>query len=211
MIEKIQLNQASKRYKQDWVFRNITLEFSVGQSIAILGSNGSGKSTLLQCLSGILKPSLGEINFYQKNDVLVDKDMVYQSVSIATPYQELIEEFTLYQMIEFHRKFKKFKNDFSVSEIIEISELSQHKDKLIKNFSSGMKQRLKLALAILTNSSILLLDEPVSNLDSKAKNWYNDLIKNYIDNRIVFVCSNNQIEEFEFCQQSISIEDYKNR
>lgn len=211
MIQKIYLDQASKRFKHDWVFRNITREFSIGQSIVILGSNGSGKSTLLQCLSGILSPSAGEINFYEKESILVEKDLVYQSVSIATPYQELIEEFTLLQMVDFHHQFKKFLLNHSPIDVIDIMELGAHRNKLIKNFSSGMKQRLKLALAILTDSSILLLDEPVSNLDLKAKKWYKDMITKYIDNRIVFVCSNNQSEEYSFCQQSISIEDYKKR
>ncbi|MBP8193676.1 MAG: ATP-binding cassette domain-containing protein, partial [Chitinophagales bacterium] len=103
--------------------------------------------------------------------------------------------------------FKKMKSA-SKEEFFEVSQLGIHKKKYIKNFSSGMKQRLKLSLSFLTDSQVLLLDEPTSNFDAKAIDWYLNLMENYTKDRLVIIGSNQEYE-YSFCEQRLSISDYK--
>ncbi len=205
---KINISQLGKRYNREWIFRHFDYTFHAGEAYAILGSNGSGKSTLLQVIAGNQMASEGSIQyFYNEKSIAVEK--IFQHLSLATPYLELVEEYTLIEAIEFHKQFKAFVNELSSKEIIEICELEKARDKEIKYFSSGMKQRVRLVLAILSNTPLLLLDEPTSNLDKKGQNWYAQLMQNYSANRIVLVCSNHQMQEYDFCSKLIEIEDYK--
>ena len=166
----ITLNKAGKKFYREWIFRNLDLTLEPGAKLVILGPNGSGKSTLLQILSGATGLTEGQIK-YNSNSTEISVDEIYHSISISAPYLELIEEFTLEEIIHFHFKFKKAKNNLSEAEVLNLSGLESKKDKVFKFFSSGMKQRIKLTLAILSDTSILLLDEPCSNLDSEVVKW----------------------------------------
>lgn len=207
-MTRIELINIGRRFNRDWIFRGINLTITGNNKIAILGSNGSGKSTLLQIISGHLSPSEGEIN-YQFNSKKIEADEIYKSIGFAAPYMEVIEEFKLIEFLSFHKKFKPFINNFSEKEIIETIQLENSKEKEIRNFSSGMKQRVKLACAILSDIPVILLDEPASNLDKQSILWYRNLIEGYAKNKIVIVCSNRQQEEFDFCERQLVIEDYK--
>lgn len=204
-MHKIILENIGKRYNREWIFRDVNFEFLENNAYVILGSNGSGKSTFLQVLAGNLIPSSGQINF--SNSSPIAEENIYKHVSIATPYLELIEEFTLTEQIDFHAKFKNL--IISKEEIIEFSGLGLSKSKQVNYFSSGMKQRLRLLLAILSDTKLLLLDEPISNLDKQGVLWYKDLIEKYTKNRITIVCSNQQQDEHFFCEHKINIENYK--
>ena len=206
MIE-IQLKEASKRFQYEWIFKNLSVTISQGQSIALTGSNGSGKSTLLKCISGSIPLSSGHIRFKQVDKILPESDW-FNFLTISAPYLELPEEFTLSELLDFHFKFKSPLNKISKEEILEIIYLEAHADKMISQFSSGMKQRLKLGLALLSEVPIVLLDEPTSNLDRKGIEWYQDLIDKFGQNRILIVCSN-EPREYEFCQQKVVLGDYK--
>lgn len=204
---EITLKNIGRRFNRDWIFRNVNYSFFKGNSYALLGRNGSGKSTLLQLIAGSLTPSEGAIDIYL-NGKPCDPDEVYHSLCIAAPYLELIEEFTLSEMIDFHFKFKSYLPGLDKKTILEILDLQKAKNKALKYFSSGMKQRTKLALAICSDTPLLLLDEPASNLDAEAISWYLDLIKTYTPGRTVIVCSNQEFE-YSFCQHQIRISDYK--
>jgi len=205
---KIVLEKTGKQFSRNWIFRNLSLSINSPQKFAILGPNGSGKSTLLQMLSGHLSPTEGTIQ-YSVNDRTLDIENVFQHISIATPYLELIEEFTLTEILDFHFRFKKAVNNLSTDEIIQITELEKAKSKIFKNFSSGMKQRTKLAMAILSDVQLVLLDEPLSNLDKVAGQWYRKMLDDYVKDKLVIVCSNHHPEEYDFCEQVMNINDYK--
>lgn len=205
---RIKLHQLGKRYNRDWIFRNVSYEFCSGNAYVILGSNGSGKSTLLQLIAGNQLASEGSID-YEKEAKKIEAEKINHHLSFASPYLELIEEYTLREIISFHAQFKRFYEGLGVDSIIELTGLSKSSDKELKYYSSGMKQRVRLALAILSKTSLLLLDEPTSNLDKKGIDWYNELIERYKDNRIILVCSNHQQHEYSFCAKQISMEDYK--
>ncbi len=207
----ISLDQVGKRYQFEWIFRGVDYQFKMGQQYAVLGSNGSGKSTLMKVLAGHLTPSKGKVIFSDANDTEIARSVVYQQVAFAGPYIELIEEFSMEEMIRFHQKFKSFIHDMTVDEVMGIIDLPKTATKKeIKFFSSGMKQRVKLALAILTDSSLLLLDEPTTNLDQKGMAWYLDLVQNHLNDRTVIVASNEE-RDYGFCDNHINILDYKRK
>lgn len=169
----------------------------------VIGPNGSGKSTLLKIVSGGATLSEGKIEF-TTNKTLKPEE-VFQHVAIAAPWLDIPEEYTLEEIITFHTTFKKFINKISVKEAIKIIDLEHTREKHYRNFSSGMKQRVKLGLAILTDTPILLLDEPVTALDAKSVQWYKDMINQYSLNKTILVFSNNREEEFGFCEERVEL------
>ena len=203
----IQVQNASKRFHHEWIFKNLNLDLSSGDSIAITGGNGSGKSTLLKCLSGAIPLTSGAIQ-YQSGVTQIAEEQWFRSLALATPYLELPEEFTLSEVLSFHFQFKNPLQNRSNVEILEILGLEKHKSKTISQFSSGMKQRVKLALAIFSEVPFLLLDEPTTNLDKQGVTWYLELIQQYTPNRIVVICSNDP-REYDFCGKKIAMEDFK--
>jgi len=205
---KIELKNLGKRYNYEWIFRNVNYEFTGDNNYVIMGANGSGKSTLLQVIAGSLIPSEGTISYEVNKKKNLSED-IYSHLSIATPYLELFEEFTLQESIEFQKKFKPFYDNLESKQIIEILQLEKSADKQLKYFSSGMKQRVRLALAIVCKTPLLLLDEPTSNLDKKGIDWYQQLINQYAENRLIIVCSNQQEHEYTFCNKQLNMEDYK--
>lgn len=204
---KITLDNTGKKYNKEWIFKGINLTISSPSSYVISGSNGSGKSTLLKVLSGFETPSKGNVSYNNKEEISAES--IYKYVAYTSPYISVFEEYTIEELVSFYTKLKPLKKDINYLDFIKIIELENTKDKAIKHFSSGMKQRVKLGLAILSDTPILLLDEPTSNLDANAIKWYQNLIQNNLENRIVFVASNNQKDESFFCENEIKIEDYK--
>jgi len=203
----ITLQNIGRRFNRDWIFRGIDYTFTSGQAYAILGPNGSGKSTLLQVLNASLGPSAGSINF-SFQDKPVEPDQVFTHLSLAAPYLELIEEFTLSEMVDFHFKFKPYKQGINKKELVSLLNLAKSEHKLIRYFSSGMKQRLKLILAFCADTPMLMLDEPTSNLDTQGVDWYLSLVQQFAQDRLTIVCSN-QEHEYGFCSHQLNITDYK--
>ena len=204
---KINLSQAGKRFNREWIFRNATLEFQTNTSYAITGPNGSGKSTLLQCIAGMMQLSQGTIQNTIGNKQLAS-ELAYKHISFCAPYLELIEEMTLIEFLNFHFGFNEFLPGIDVTKIIETLQLQEAANKQIRHYSSGMKQRVKLAQAIFSNTDFLLLDEPCSNLDVQGIDLYHSLIHQYCQNRLVIVSSNDEIE-YRFCTEIIAINSFK--
>ena len=201
---EVALHQAGKRYNFNWIFKSIDLRLEAGSRWVFLGSNGSGKSTLMQLVSGSTILSEGSIVWRINNNVIRQED-VYQYISIAAPYLELIEEFTLEEHVRFHFSVKRPLNNLPINEILHISGLASRAQLKVGYFSSGMKQRLKLLLAILSDTPLLLLDEPLSNLDKDASKWYLYMIDRFGKNRTIVVCSNSVEDEFLFCSNQINL------
>lgn len=205
---EINLNNIGKRYNFEWIFRKVNYDFTSENNYVILGANGSGKSTLLQVIAGNLTHSEGDFKF-QIADSIVETENLFKELSYCAPYLDLFEEFTLTESIAFQEQFKPFQAGLDIKKIIELSELEKSKDKQLKYFSSGMKQRVRLALAVLADTPLLLLDEPASNLDKKAIDWYQKLVTDYSKNRLIIVASNQQEYEYPFCNKQLNIEEYK--
>jgi ABC-type multidrug transport system ATPase subunit len=189
----IQTEGLSKRFNREWIFKNLNYSFKSGNTYAITGPNGSGKSTLLQLLWGQLPQTSGSIR-YTSEDTIIPIEEIYKHVSIATPYMDLIDEFTLIEQIEFHFKMRLIRSGLTQEEVVDKLYLSQARNKNISNFSSGMKQRLKLGLAFYTEAKALFLDEPGTNLDSNAFTWYKQNLEDLPKNQLVIIASNQSIE-----------------
>ena len=204
---KITLTNAGKRFSREWIFRNLNYEFTPAKSYAITGANGSGKSTLLQVISSALILNDGTID-WQLNEKPLKPENVHQDISFTAPYFELVEEMTAKEFLLFHAQFKNFINNFSVEEILQKAELSNASNKQIRFYSSGMKQRLKLAQAIFSDVPCVLLDEPCTNLDEGGFNLYYNWIGSFCKNRLLIV-SSNDINEYKFCDEQLNIQNFK--
>lgn len=204
---QIALLNTGKRFNREWIFRHFSYEFVSGKKYAITGPNGSGKSTLLQVIAGATLHNEGTIE-YKNGLATTNTEAHYKNLSIAAPYLELIEEMTAKEMLEFHTMFKPLLQSVSNHEILRIAGLENAINKQIRYFSSGMKQRLKLAQAFFSNTPVLLLDEPTTNLDADGIALYHALISKYAKDRLVIVSSNVK-QEYDFCDEVIEIEKYK--
>lgn len=204
---KIQLVNAGKRYNRDWIFRNLTYSFESGNSYAVTGSNGSGKSTLLQMLSGVLSINEGSCT-HTLEEKIIPPDKVFENISFCAPFLELIEELNLIEFLRFHQSFKPLLHELSIEAIVQEIQLENAKHKKISEYSSGMKQRVKLAQCIFSDTPVVLLDEPCTNLDTAGINLYLHLVKKYCAQRLVIVSSNDKTE-YSFCNEVLNIADYK--
>jgi ABC-type multidrug transport system ATPase subunit len=203
----IQTDNLGKRFNREWIFRRLSLSFESGHTYAITGPNGSGKSTFLQILWGQSIPSAGTVKYLNNSQEVAVED-VFRRISIATPYMDLIDEFTLQEQLEFHFKFKRMRAGASVESIIETIYLENARNKQIGNFSSGMRQRLKLGLAFYTAADIVFLDEPGTNLDQHAFSWYLAELQKLPENTLIFIASNNPAE-YPRARDVINIMNFK--
>lgn len=204
---EIKLTNVGKRFNREWIFRNFNYSFNTSKKYAITGPNGSGKSTLLQVIAGATMHNEGIID-YTIDHQKIEPEQHFKLISIAAPYLELIEEMTAKEILFFQSSFKPLLQSVSIADILETVGLQTATNKQLRYFSSGMKQRLKLAQAFFSNTPILLLDEPTTNLDTDGIELYQTLLNNYTKNRLVIISSNVK-QEYDFCDEVISIQAYK--
>lgn len=207
LIDKIVCANAGKRYVFEWVIRQFTYTFQSNNCYGIKGPNGSGKSTLLKMLSGYSTPSKGEIQFYS-GDKIIGVGEVYEQMTFTAPYIELIDEMSVSELMTFHHGLRPFRSYEETLLVINELPFKGLMDKRIGELSSGMKQRIKLILTIMTKTSLILLDEPGSNLDDTGKKWFEDLLRKNMSDKIVIIASN-ESEDLNLATELISMEDYK--
>lgn len=201
----ITLQNIGRKYNRNWVFRKVDYEFKGGGKYAILGRNGSGKSTLLQIISGYQGANEGQIIFEVNGKNILSEDF-YQYLTFFGPYITLPEEFKLIELLNFHSRFRP--SNYSYSQILDFIGLTKERDKEIKNFSSGMKQKLKLGLAFFFRADVVLLDEPCTNLDAQNIAWYQEFLESETKDKLVIIASNHD-EEYKQCKEIIEIEKWK--
>ncbi|MCC5945194.1 MAG: ATP-binding cassette domain-containing protein [Bernardetiaceae bacterium] len=205
-VSSIELNDIGKKFGAEWIFRHIEAKFEVNEAYALVGNNGSGKSTLIKLIAGYTAASEGKIIYRDKAQKCISAKDYFKHLSWAAPYTELIEELTLDEMLDFHQNFEPMR--LTKAEILEKLSFKQFLQRPIRFFSSGMKQKLKLALTIYSQSSILMLDEPTSNLDKANIKWYENEILEALQGKIVLIASN-QPKEYKFCSKKIDISNHK--
>jgi ABC-type multidrug transport system ATPase subunit len=203
------LDNIGKRYRYDWIFKQLHFQFSAGQNYGVLGQNGAGKSTFLQLISGYLSASAGQIA-YQNKEKKIERDDIYRYVAICAPYLSLVDEFNLLETIQFQAQFKTWQNTLSADEILELIALPKAaQNRPLRQFSSGMRQRVKLALAILSDAPLLLLDEPTITLDNQAISWFVSLLRNFRPtSRLVLIASNVE-SDFIDCAAELDLKIFK--
>ncbi len=200
---KITLDNTGKKYNYHWIFRNLNQELTGPAHWGILGNNGSGKSTLLKILSGYLSPSEGTIRWNSGKEI--SSSDIFRYTGIASPHLELIEEFSLLEILTFHNKFRSFIGNNTVDSVAELTGLANSADKPLRYYSSGMKQRVKLVLALMSNNPLVILDEPCSNLDAQSIAWYQQLVKDHAGDRLLIVGSNDKETECFSCRNFINL------
>ncbi len=204
---QVLLSEIAKRYHR-WIFRSVNYRFEGPGTFGVSGRNGSGKSTLLSIIAGYTTPTRGEVTYYDSDEQVIDKDNIFRVLSIAAPYVSLIGELTLAEHLTFHSKFKKFLPGIDPTDFFAICQLKGYEEVLVAHLSSGLQQRYKLALAILTSCDILLLDEPTSYLDVKTKGWFEEIFKQYSHDRLVILASNDKAD-LDLTDRRVLIEDYQ--
>ncbi len=204
---KIELTGLGKRFNRTWIFRNLDFQFATPNHYAITGPNGSGKSTLLQVIAGTSTYNEGSL-LYKKEENALSHEHIFKNISLAAPYLELIEEMTLAEFFSFHHHMKGWIGGKTSEDIISLLGFQESSDKQLRYFSSGMKQRVKLAQAIFSNVPVIFLDEPATNLDEDGIGLYLSLIRNYCSTRLTIISSNDTIE-YDFCDERIDMLNYK--
>lgn len=206
---RIQLHDIGKRFGRHWIFRGLSADIKSGDRIGITGINGSGKSSLLQIIAGISLVTEGKVE-YSDGKAIRPEDLPSR-LALISPYMDLPEQLTLSELFSFHSRFIDFKKGLGLKEFQEITLLQGQENNLVKQFSSGMKQRLKLGLGFLSEAEILLLDEPCSNLDSAGKDLYVRLLDDFGNERMIAIASNEETTELKDCNQRIDLMEYKKK
>ncbi len=204
---KIIIENLGKKFRNEWIFRRLNYTFETGNSYAVTGANGSGKSTFLQVLSQFIPANEGEIKYFDGN-ATIKIDHIHKYIAYSSPFLELIDDFTLLELVQFHQKLKPFTGNLSPIQFIEKIAFLNQKDKQIKFFSSGMRQKLKLGLCLFSTAEILFLDEPTTNLDAETKLWFIQNIKSIIKNKLIILASNDPFE-YSFTDHLIDIQQFK--
>lgn len=198
---EIKLLGIGKQYRYVWIFRHITETMRPGERWAILGPNGAGKSTLIKVLGGFLTPSEGQVEYLEDHKKLEEATL---SINFSAPYVDLLEELTTREMCTFHAARRPWQVGLDTEQVMRIGHFENHADKQLRYFSTGMKQRLKVTLALCTESSAVLMDEPCSNFDQRYRDWYHDLVQTYLCGRLLVVASNDPWD-YAFCDRVMQV------
>lgn len=204
---KVTLQGISISFYQKRILKNIDFVFEEQGTYAITGANGSGKSTVVKLLAGVLKASQGSIN-HSLGAVVVPSENLHKHLNWVAPYINIYEELNAVEIFNFQKNFKN--TSLSLDDFLIKTNLAEHRNKRIKYYSSGMKQRLKLALGMFFDCKLLLLDEPTMNLDKNFQGWYlqnlQDLIRN--GDKTIIIASNAP-EEYTLAQEVLDLEKHR--
>lgn len=203
---KFSAENISHSFNSGNIFRNVSFTVDKNSPLAITGSNGSGKSTLLKILSGLLSPVKGKViisDSEKQIDIQVDKT----TVSLYAPYINLYDELTGVENLRYFHRLR-FSQDTDYNLLLRKVGIENSAHKLYKSYSSGMKQRLRLAFAISGEPKILLMDEPTTNLDEAGSEIVNNVIQEQLNRGIIIIASNVS-SDLKYCKSNLDIEDYK--
>jgi ABC-type multidrug transport system ATPase subunit len=205
---QIEAQGLGRRYGRQWIFKELSRVFRPGTATAVLGPNGAGKSTLLSILAGQLLPTTGHVHYTLGGQTLPVAEVPRQ-LAYCAPYLDLPEDFTLLELLAFHTRLKPLQPGLSAAGLVELMYLEKARHQPVREFSSGMKQRLKLGLALYAATPLLLLDEPTTNLDATGTAWYLEHVARVRTTERLVIVSSNVPAEYAFCEETVRITDYQ--
>jgi ABC-type multidrug transport system ATPase subunit len=194
----------SKSYNRKPIFTELSFVHNDG-ILGVAGANGSGKSTLLRCLAYLTRAQKGSFKWIDK-EIELPKEEIKKTIGYAAPYINLYDELTVYENLEFLLQAAGLPTQIThINSQIDQVQMKDHRKKLFKSLSTGQRQRVKIAAALIRKPDIIFLDEPGSNLDKAG----HDLIKRIVNmqkakNKLVIIASNDP-KEIKLCDQVIEL------
>lgn len=189
--------EVGHRFSNRWVFRGVSGTFQAGEHGVIRGSNGSGKSTLGRILTGALQPTTGELLWSAAGTHwdAQHRDALVLHTLLMGPGAALHPDLTVREACAFHNRFRPWWPGFDPLHTLADSGIQHAFDKPLRTLSSGMRQRVQLAIALGTASGLVCLDEPCANLDQHGIGWYREVLASTRPKATVLVCSNHRPED----------------
>ena len=204
----IQVESLNKTFGRRLIFKDLNFHLTENGTFGITGANGSGKSTLVKILAGLISPTHGKV-VHQYEQKVIEPENLHNYIGFVSPYLVLYDEFSAIENLKFIADIRNVKfNDEKVEHLLKQFLLYERKDDLVKTYSSGMKQRLKFIFALMHSPSLIILDEPTSNLDYAGKDAVYEIVKQESKNGIVIIASNDN-EDLALCENKIKLENYK--
>ena len=204
------LQEVTKIFGRRLIFDNINYEFRSGSVYGLAGKNGSGKSTLAKIVAGILSPTRGKV-IHKLNENLIIAENLHDHLGFVSPYLVLYDEFTAGEnLVHFSRIRGSEADEEKINFWLNKFNLYDRRDDLLKGFSSGMKQRMKIIFALLHEPQLIIFDEPTSNLDNEGKDKVYEIITDLGKNKIVIAASNEDTD-LALCSQVLQVEEFKNK
>src|SRR5690625_242340 len=167
----LQVNDLHKKFKTTTAVDGVNLSLDQGESVGLLGPNGAGKSTTISMVSTLLPPTSGEVRF-KGSDVLKNPDVIRPVLGVVPQEIALYEELTAYENMLFFGKTyglsgEKLKS--KIAEVLELVGLTERKKERIKNYSGGMKRRINMAVSLMHEPELLIMDEPTVGIDPQSR------------------------------------------
>lgn len=172
----VQTNELTKTVKGKTLVSNVNLHIIKGEIYGFLGQNGAGKTTIMKMLTGLLIPSKGEILLFEKKLTETNKSGLKRVGSIIE-YPIFFEHLTAMENLELHCEYLGYYDKKAITQALDMVQLTGIEDKVVKDFSLGMKQRLGIVRAIITKPELIILDEPTNGLDPIGIKDMRDLIR----------------------------------
>ena len=188
-----------KTFNRRMIFDGVTFEARSGNTVLISGKNGSGKSTLVKLLTRVLTPSAGAIALSAEGCVIPEIHWPLH-VGLVSPYMQVYDEFSARENLDLALTLRGLPPDAArVAELLDDVGLTDRSDDPLRTFSSGMKQRIKLAFALIHNPAVLFLDEPMTNLDAAGIALVRRVMQRQREQGILVVATNDQtdVDAFE--------------
>ena len=205
----IEINNLSKMYKNILAVNNINFKISKGSIIGLLGPNGCGKSTTIGMMLGLIKPTSGEVLINNKN-IEKDRTDLLQKMNFISPYIELPKKLTIEENLKVYGRMYGVKNlKDKIAELMEKLNLVEFKKRKTGELSSGQKNRVSLAKALINDPEILLLDEPTASLDPDVGDYVRGIIENFASNnkKTILIASHNMNEVERLCDEVLMMKN----
>ena len=202
-IVTIEINNLTKQFKNILAVKNINFKINKGTIIGLLGPNGCGKSTTIGMMLGLIKPTSGTVIIKNQN-IENNRTGLLEKINFISPYIELPKKLTVEENLKVYGRLYGVKNlESEISEILEKLNLTEFKKRKTGELSSGQKNRVSLAKALINNPEILLLDEPTASLDPDVGDYIRTFIEDFASKKgaTILIASHNMNEVERLCHE----------